>query len=102
MEKNIELEKDLMEFEYGVNKYKLCDFLNSRSIRQIAEYLTEQGYRKQVEAEWDYHEAILTDDGFICVYACSNCNACVYEEDFHQDYFHKNYCGHCGAKMKGE
>ena len=66
-----------------------------------AEYLTEQGYRKQVEAEWIYYEAVLTDDGFISVYTCSNCNSCVYEEDFHQDYFHKNYCGHCGAKIKG-
>lgn len=76
--------------------------IDSKDIDTICTILTKQGYRKQVEAEWIYHEAVITDDGFICVYACSHCNACVYEEDFHQDYFHKNYCGNCGAKMKGK
>ena len=68
-------------------------------LEDYAEVLYSEGYRKQVQGEWMKH---YFSTGIIG-YVCSNCNACVYEEDFHQDYFHKNYCGHCGAYMtRGE
>lgn len=65
------------------------------------EHLYNHDYRKQEQGEWIYHEAVITDEGFISGYSCSLCNAFVYEEDFHQDTFHKKFCGNCGAQMKG-
>lgn len=67
----------------------------------IAERLYALDYQKQVQGEWIYYEAVITDEGFISGYSCSLCNAFVYEEDFHQDTFYKKFCGNCGAKMKG-
>ena len=68
---------------------------------RYAEALYKAGYRKQVQGEWIYHEAVITDDGLISGYSCSVCNALVNENVFDTDEFHKNYCGNCGAKMKG-
>ena len=65
------------------------------------EILAKKGYRKVEQGEWIYHESIVTDDGLISGYSCSVCNALVNEEIFDTDEFHKNHCGNCGSKMKG-
>jgi hypothetical protein len=46
-EKQIEeMLNDLFEFEFGVNKLVLVDFLNGYTIDELAEYLTEKGWEK--------------------------------------------------------
>jgi hypothetical protein len=50
---------------------------------------------------WVYHECVSSHDGAISGYSCSECNAFVDEEIFDMDEFHKDFCGHCGAKMDG-
>ena len=51
---------------------------------------------------WVYHECVSSHDGAISGYSCSKCNAFVDEEIFDMDEFHKDFCGHCGAKMDGD
>ncbi len=43
------LEKDLNEFEFGINKCKLEDFLSYGTINELSHYLANKGYTKQ---EW--------------------------------------------------
>ena len=52
--------------------------------------------------EWIYHECVSSYDGAISGYSCSECCSFVDEEIFDSDVFHKDFCGHCGAKMDGE
>lgn len=65
-------------------------------------------YFATIEAEpvrhgrWVYHECVSSHDGAISGYSCSKCNAFVDEEIFDMDEFHKDFCGHCGAKMDGD
>ena len=80
---------------YDGKKYEPYDF------EWCAYMLHEKGYLKVEQGEWVYHESIVTDDGLISGYSCSVCNALVNEEIFDTDEFHKNYCGNCGSKMKG-
>ena len=54
-----------------------------------------------VHGEWIYHECVSSHDGAISGYSCSKCNAFVNEDIFDMDEFHKDFCGHCGAKMDG-
>lgn len=51
---------------------------------------------------WVYHECVSSHDGAISGYSCSKCNAFVDEEIFDMDEFHKDFCGHCGARMDGD
>ncbi len=52
--------------------------------------------------EWIYHECVSSHDGAISGYSCSECCIFVDEEMFDSDEFHKDFCGHCGAKMDGK
>lgn len=64
------------------------DYMQDR----YAEALYKEGYRKQIEGEWIFH-----NDGSG---TCKNCNTHqthIWDMDNYQ-----SYCGHCGAKMKGE
>lgn len=51
--------------------------------------------------EWIYHECVSSYDGAISGYSCSVCSAFTNGEVFESDEFHKDFCGHCGAKMDG-
>ncbi len=51
--------------------------------------------------EWVYHECVSSYDGAKSGYSCSECNAFVDEEIFDFEGIHKDFCGHCGAKMDG-
>ena len=55
-----------------------------------------------VHGRWIYHECVSSHDGAISGYSCSECNSFVNEEIFDMDEFHKDFCGHCGAKMDGD
>lgn len=52
--------------------------------------------------EWIYHECVSSYDGAKSGYSCSVCSAFVNDEVFESDGFHKDFCGHCGADMRGE
>lgn len=54
-----------------------------------------------VHGWWIYHECISSYDGAKSGWSCSKCNAFVNEEIFDMDEFHKDFCGRCGARMKG-
>ncbi len=71
------------------------------NMQGIAEELIKKGYCKQNQGEWIYHECVSSYDGVISGYSCSVCSAFVNEEVFECDEFHKGFCGHCGASMKG-
>ena len=66
----------------------------------LAERLYDEGYRKQSEGKWTYHECVSSYDGPISGYACSLCHSFVDDDVFDTDEFHKAYCGNCGAKME--
>lgn len=51
--------------------------------------------------EWIYHECVSSYDGAKSGYSCSVCSAFVNDEVFESDGFHKDFCGHCGADMRG-
>ena len=51
--------------------------------------------------EWVYHECVSSYDGAISGYSCSLCSSFVDEEIFESDDFHDEFCGHCGADMRG-
>lgn len=51
-----------------------------------------------VHGRWEYYDFVSTGDGLIPVYACSACQGCFDEEEFHA----QNYCPNCGARMDGE
>lgn len=86
-----EIKNDLFKFTYGVNELTLTDRLTDNTVATLGEYLVkEKNYRKVEQGRW----LPIWDD-------CSllKCSACGYE------YMDKiecsNYCGNCGAKMKG-
>lgn len=64
--------------------------------------LEERDAVEVVHGEWIYHECVSSHDGAISGYSCSKCCIFVDEEIFDMDEFHKDFCGHCGAKMDGE
>lgn len=66
--------------------------IDKNDIDTICKILIEQGYRKQVEAEW-----IPTMKYYVGlpIYKCSKCNRET--ETPKKDY----YCPNCSAKMKG-
>ena len=81
-EKQIEeIAKDLYR-AYAINKLYTED---------VAEHLYNSGYRKQREGEWLLHK-----DGRGTCKACRRTQKAGWDDDRYQ-----NYCGCCGAKMKG-
>ena len=67
-----------------------CMFYPSCDVRSHALRVYDDGWRKQIEAEWT-----LNRDGSG---TCSNCHFTqrgVYDQDSYQ-----RYCGCCGTKMK--
>lgn len=54
------------------------------------------------KGEWIYHECVSSYDGAISGYSCSQCCAFVNEDIFDMDEFHKDFCGGCGADMRGD
>ena len=58
----------------------------------IAKHLYNAGYRKQSEGEWIFHK-----DGSGTCNQCRTTQKNVWDMDNFQ-----SYCGHCGAKMKGD
>ena len=68
------------------------DKAHTKTLAELeAEYLTEQGYRKQVQGEWVKHSicGVPCDD----FYRCKDCGYLALKPT--------RYCGNCGAKMKG-
>lgn len=66
-------------------QYEKCDCY------RIAEIIFDAGYRKHVEGEWLLHK-----DGRGTCKVCRRTQKAVWDDDRYQ-----NYCGCCGAKMKG-
>ena len=83
------------------NSYKSCDDCNCYGkchAMYYAKRAYEAGYRKQVEGEWIEtveHKTSLLKSSIRKekIYCCPYCGR-VYRKRM-------NYCGHCGAKMKG-
>lgn len=67
------------------DSYRSCEFWIEASI------LHNQGYRKQSEGVWKFNK-----DGSGTCSECRSTQKNVWDDDHHQ-----NYCGVCGAKMKG-
>lgn len=69
------------------------------SLETEAEIMIDDGWHKQIEAEWTPVEKLVPDWGanIIHHYECSNCKTLEYTND-------RKYCSYCGAKMtiKGE
>lgn len=68
----------------------ICDYVDCRSCKQ-ARLLMHAGYRKQIEGKWKLHK-----DGSGTCDQCGTTQKNVWDYDNWQ-----NYCGCCGAEMKG-
>ena len=70
------------------------DKAHTKTLAELeAEYLVEQGYRKQVQGEW---QPVMQELNY---YDTCKCSVCEFEIDISQtDY---KYCPNCSAKMKG-
>lgn len=89
--------------------YKACKFTYIEAFGSFnEEQFGQTGCAEFEEAkrgEWIYHECVSSHEGAISGYSCSACSIFVDEDVFDTDSFHKEFCGHCGAKMderKGE
>jgi rubrerythrin len=80
-----EMTKDLLR-AYAINKLYTED---------VAEYLYNEGYRKQSEGEW------VTSDIPQEKYVCSVCGGACWYYDYQGEVAKSRYCPNCGAKMKG-
>lgn len=69
--------------------------------RGLAESIVDEGYRKQRKGEWIYHECVASYEGAISGYSCSFCGSFVDEEVYEHTSFPNQFCGNCGARMKG-
>lgn len=79
---------DAME---GGNAYIECFDNAFADADKIAEILYNAGYRKQIVGGWKFHK-----DG------SGTCSECHVTQRNVWDYDNwQNFCGHCGAKMKG-
>ena len=58
--------------------------------KSLAEFLYEEGYRKQVEGNW-----IPAEDFHNDFYKCSNCDNHVHRDLIH----HIKFCMDCGVRM---
>lgn len=82
-EKQIEEMAELIAFNYD------CPYAFAEG---MAEFLHDEGYRKQSEGEWEKRVFIIFDTEKVG-YRCSSCNT-TWDTP-------TAYCPHCGAKMKG-
>ena len=80
--KNNDLLEDLKAF-----RTPICEWLSAKIpyTDELADYLTDKGYHKQIEGEWVKYGSGLY---------CSLCT-CTQEKK-------TNFCPNCGAKMKGD
>ena len=81
-----EMLNDLFEFEFGVNKLVLVDFLNGYVIDELAEHLIAKGYRKVVMCKDCEYCTNYVPTRLLCTYYGENVSE-------------KHYCSN--AKMKG-
>lgn len=72
------------------------------AVRQAIAQTPAEDVSKVVHGEWIYHDCVSSYDGIISGYSCSECCSFIDEEIFDSDVFHRDFCGHCGAKMDGE
>lgn len=80
--------RSCLECKYGNNDDPLC------TEKITAEYLCDEGYRKQSEGEWIFeHE-------FYGKMFCSNCKEEALVNEC-SEYVDSDFCPNCGAKMKG-
>lgn len=84
------LPKDKCLLTSAIHAQVSCDYC------KIAEFLYEQGYRKQSEGEWVEKYQILSyvEDDVDVYYECSVCGC--------NSHGQSPYCPNCGAKMKGD
>ena len=99
----MENEKRLIDAnEVPKNKFFLSrPTLDKIAIREVLANCPTVDAVEVVHGEWIYHECVSSCDGAISGYSCSKCCIFVDEEIFDMDEFHKDFCGHCGAKMDG-
>lgn len=93
--------KAVTEFFEPVNTVDQAIILMNHLLKKLM-LLTAADVVERKRGEWIYHECVSSHDGTISGYSCSKCNAFVNEETFDMDEFHKDFCGHCGADMRGE
>ena len=88
--KNNDLLEDLKAF-----RTPICEGLSAKIpyTDELADYLTDKGYRKQSEGEWLVKWRSTFPQYEPSEYECSNCG-------YRRTVLHK-YCPNCGAKMKG-
>lgn len=71
----------------------------------VAKHLTEQGYRKQVEAEWiDLHKGKYENPLYVCSACIKGAYLKVEVDELNNPKMVQaltDYCPHCSAKMKG-
>ena len=65
--------------------------IREEEAKQIANYIVNAGYRKPKEGKWKLYK----DGSAVCSF-CGFTSLHAWDQDNWQ-----NYCGHCGAKMKG-
>lgn len=86
--------------------FDVCDYhiteLTPMTVAECQHFKSKADYVEVKRGEWIYHECVSSYDGAISGYSCSLCNAFVNEDLFESDEFHKDFCGHCGAKMDGK
>lgn len=72
----------------------VMDPLRDYDLELEAEIMTDDGWHKQIEAEWIPIDRYLETLKCYAVigYTCSNCKTKVQE--------YTNYCAHCGAHME--
>lgn len=86
-----EMARSLLLKHHGIECFCNCTVCGKCSTYYYAETLYNEGYRKQIESEWIFHE-----DGSATCKHCGTTQKCVWDMDNFQA-----YCGHCGAHMKG-
>lgn len=82
------------------------DKAHTKTLAELeAEYLTEQGYRKQVEAEWiDLHKGRYENPLYVCSACRKGAFLKIEADELNNPKMVQaltDYCPHCGAKMKG-
>lgn len=84
-----EMAKEFLAQDYAYAAAELLDYVPTADVAEVR------------HGEWIYHECVSSYDGAISGYSCSLCGAFVDEEIFESDKFHDEFCGHCGADMRG-
>ena len=79
----------------------LTSVVNTNTVSELSDYIISEGFCKRTTAHWKYHECVPSYDGAKSGYSCSNCNAFIDEDVFESYEFHSDFCGNCGAEMRG-